>query len=458
GSLPLRSYSHLIPVFPGEGAAFFLPLLRFKPLRISVLPPACPRFSSLPHLPVAAMNGTEGPNFYVPMSNRSGLVRSPFEEPQYYLAEPWKYSLLAAYMLFLVVTSFPINFLTLYVTVQNKKLRKPLNYILLNLAVADLFMVIGGFTVTLYTALHGYFILGVTGCNIEGFFATLGGEIALWSLVVLAIERYIVVCKPMVTFRFGETHAITGVGVTWIMALTCAAPPLLGWSRYIPEGMQCSCGIDYYTPKPEVNNTSFVIYMFILHFSVPLLIIFFCYSRLLCTIRAARNRTLQGSRSPGLEPGTPEVNISEYHRHRLNPRLANFPPPVSVRLLQAAAQQQESETTRRAEKEVTRMVVAMVVAFLVCWLPYASVAWYIFANQGAEFGPVFMTAPAFFAKSATLYNPVIYIFLNKQFRNCMLTTVCCGKNPFGEEDTSTSTTPSTQTQSTAVSSSQVAPA
>ncbi|XP_056278127.1 rhodopsin-like isoform X2 [Pseudoliparis swirei] len=274
---------------------------------------------------------------------------------------PWRYSLLAAYMLLLIAAAFPVNFLTLYVTVKNKKLRNPLNFILLNLAAADLFLVVGGFTVTLYTALHGYFILGVTGCNVEGFFATMGGEIALWSLVVLAVERYVVVCKPMSSFRFGEKHAVAGVAVTRVMALTCAAPPLLGWSRYVPEGMQCSCGIDYYTPKPEIGNTSFVIYMFVLHFSIPLFIIFFCYGRLLCTVRAA------------------------------------------------AALQQESETTHRAEREVTRMVVVMVIAFLVCWVPYA-----IFANQGAEFGPVFMTAPAFFAKSSALYNPVIYILLNRQ--------------------------------------------
>ncbi|KAJ0064736.1 hypothetical protein NL108_012971 [Boleophthalmus pectinirostris] len=353
------------------------------------------------------MNGTEGPNFYVPMSNKTGVVRSPFEYPQYYLAEPWKYSLLAAYMFFLMITAFPINFLTLTVTVKHKKLRTPLNYVLLNLAVADLFMVVGGFTVTFYTSLHGYFSLGVTGCNIEGFFATLGGEIALWSLVVLAIERYIVVCKPMANFRFGEKHAVAGLAFTWIMALTCACPPLLGWSRYIPEGMQCSCGIDYYTPKPEINNTSFVIYMFILHFSIPLIIIFFCYGRLLCTVRAA------------------------------------------------AAQQQESETTQRAEREVTRMVVAMVISFLVCWVPYATVAWYIFANQGTEFGPGIMTAPAFFAKSSALYNPIIYILLNKQFRNCMITTVCWGRNPFAEEDAGTTVS---KTQTSSVSSSQVTPA
>nr|QGW08844.1 rhodopsin [Carcharhinus melanopterus] len=354
------------------------------------------------------MNGTEGENFYVPMSNKTGVVRSPFEYSQHYLAEPWMFSVLTAYMFFLIITGFPVNFLTLYVTIENKKLRQPLNFILLNLAVADLFMVFGGFTVTLVTSMNGYFVFGSTGCNFEGFFATLGGEVALWSLVVLAIERYVVVCKPMSNFRFGSQHAIMGVVFTWIMALACALPPLLGWSRYIPEGLQCSCGVDYYTPKPEINNESFVIYMFVVHFMIPLIVIFFCYGRLVCTVK------------------------------------------------EAAAQQQESETTQRAEREVTRMVIIMVVAFLICWSPYASVAFYIFTNQGSEFGPIFMTIPAFFAKSSSLYNPLIYILMNKQFRNCMITTLCCGKNPFEEEETTSAS--ASKTEASSVSSSQVAPA
>lgn len=88
-----------------------------------------------------------------------------------------------------------------------------------------------------------------------------------------------------------------------------------------------------------------------------------------------------------------------------------MPGPVS---LQAAAQQQESATTQKAEKEVTRMVIIMVIAFLICWLPYAGVAFYIFTHQGSNFGPVFMTIPAFFAKTSSVYNPVIYIMMNKQ--------------------------------------------
>lgn len=75
----------------------------------------------------------------------------------------------------------------------------------------------------------------------------------------------------------------------------CGSPlrPLLSQSlpalRYIPEGMQCSCGIDYYTLKPEVNNESFVIYMFVVHFTIPMIVIFFCYGQLVFTVKEVRS-------------------------------------------------------------------------------------------------------------------------------------------------------------------------
>nr|BAD54744.1 retinal putative green-sensitive opsin [Plecoglossus altivelis] len=334
------------------------------------------------------MNGTEGNNFYIPMSNRTGLVRSPFEYTQYYLADPWQFKLLAVYMFFLICFGLPINGLTLLVTAQHKKLRQPLNFILVNLAVAGMIMVLFGFTITITSAINGYFVFGPLGCAVEGFMATLGGEVALWSLVVLAVERYVVVCKPMGSFKFGSTHAFTGVAFTWVMAMACAAPPLIGWSRYIPEGMQCSCGPDYYTLAPGFNNESYVLYMFSCHFIIPVVIIFFTYGNLVCTVKAA------------------------------------------------AASQQDSASTQKAEKEVTRMCILMVVGFLVAWTPYASVAAWIFFNKGASFTAQSMAVPAFFSKSSALFNPIIYVLLNKQFRNCMLTTI--GLGSMTDEETSVS--------------------
>uniref|UniRef100_A0A674P573 Rhodopsin n=1 Tax=Takifugu rubripes TaxID=31033 RepID=A0A674P573_TAKRU len=329
-----------------------------------------------------ADNGTEGRDFYIPMNNRTGLVRTPFEYSQYYLADSFVFKILGLYMFFLICTGFPINFLTLLVTAQNKKLRQPLNFILVNLAVAGLIMVCFGFTVTIYSCMMGYFALG-------RFMATLGGQVALWSLVVLAIERYIVVCKPMGSFKFTATHASVGCAFTWIMAGSCAVPPLVGWSRYIPEGIQVSCGPDYYTLAPGYNNESYVMYMFSCHFCVPVFIIFFTYGSLVLTIKAA------------------------------------------------AAQQQESESTQKAEREVTRMCILMVLGFLVAWTPYASFAAWIFFNKGAAFSAVSMAIPAFFSKSSALFNPIIYVVMNKQFRNCMLSTI--GMGGMVEDETSVST-------------------
>ncbi|XP_076012965.1 green-sensitive opsin-like [Genypterus blacodes] len=158
--------------------------------------------------------------------------------------------------------------------------------------------------------------------------------------------------------------------------------------RYIPEGLQCSCGPDYYTLAPGYNNESFVLYMFVCHFFVPVFIITFTYGSLVLTVKTA------------------------------------------------AAAQQESESTQKAEKEVTRMCVLMVLGFLFAWTPYASFAAWIFFNKGAAFTAQSMAIPAFFSKSSALFNPVIYLLMNKQFRNCMLSTI--GMGGMVEDETSVS--------------------
>ena len=59
--------------------------------------------------------------------------------------------------------------------------------------------------------------------------------------------------------------------------------------RFIPEGIQVSCGPDYYTQAPGYNNESYVMYMFSCHFCVPVFTIFFTYGNLVCTVKAVRD-------------------------------------------------------------------------------------------------------------------------------------------------------------------------
>lgn len=83
-------------------------------------------------------------------------------------------------------------------------------------------------------------------------------------------------------------------------------------------------------------------------------------------------------------------------------------------LSQVAAQQKDSETTQRAEREVSRMVIGMVLAFLICWLPYAAFAIVAASNKDIVIDPALASMPSYFSKTATVYNPVIYVFMNKQ--------------------------------------------
>lgn len=56
----------------------------------------------------------------------------------------------------------------------------------------------------------------------------------------------------------------------------------------------------------------------------------------------------------------------------------------------------------------------MIIAYCFCWGPYTFFACFAAANPGYSFHPLAASLPAYFAKSATIYNPIIYVFMNRQ--------------------------------------------
>nr|XP_020448530.1 blue-sensitive opsin-like [Monopterus albus] len=223
---------------------------------------------------------------------------------------------MAVYMFVIFISGISINALTIACTNEYKKLPSHLNYILMNLVVANLLVFIVGSFTGLCTFAARYFIFGPLVCKIEGFMVTLGGMVSLWSLAVIDFERWLVICKPLGNFIFKPDPTLACCAFTWVFALVASTPPLFGWSRYIPEGLQCSCGPDWYTTNNKYNNESYVMFLFC--FAIPLTNIAFCYTQLLFTMKIA------------------------------------------------VKAQAETASTQNAEREVTRMVISMVLGFLVC--------------------------------------------------------------------------------------------
>lgn len=74
----------------------------------------------------------------------------------------------------------------------------------------------------------------------------------------------------------------------------------------------------------------------------------------------------------------------------------------------------EGGAVAKGETKVAFMVVLMVLTFLISWLPYASLAMLVVSKPEVEIHPLVGTVPVYLAKSSTVYNPLIYIYLNKQ--------------------------------------------
>lgn len=101
--------------------------------------------------------------------------RDPFAGPLDSVA-PWNYTLIACLMFAVTSLSLAENSTVMIVTYKFKQLRQPLNYIIVNLSVADFCLSLVGGTISFLTNARGYFFLGRWACVLEGFAVTFFGE------------------------------------------------------------------------------------------------------------------------------------------------------------------------------------------------------------------------------------------------------------------------------------------
>ncbi|XP_022520118.2 vertebrate ancient long opsin a [Astyanax mexicanus] len=320
----------------------------------------------------AAVNGVS----YTEVADVS-QTEDPFKGPSRTIA-PWNYKVLAAWMSLVTAVSLFENFMVMLVTYKFKQLRQPLNYIIVNLSLADFLVSLIGGSISVMTNYHGYFFLGTWACVLEGFAVTFLGIVALWSLAILAFERFFVICRPLGNIRLRGKHAALGLLFVWTFSFIWTIPPVLGWSSYTVSKIGTTCEPNWYSGDP--HDHTFIITFFTTCFILPLSVIIVCYGKLLRKLR----------------------KVSNTHG-----RLGN---------------------ARKPERQVSRMVVVMIVAFMVAWTPYAVFSVIVTAHPNIYLDPRLAAAPAFFAKTAAVYNPIIYVFMNKQFRKCLMVLLSCSES------------------------------
>ncbi|KAL0155166.1 hypothetical protein M9458_049429, partial [Cirrhinus mrigala] len=69
---------------------------------------------------------------------------------------------------------------------------------------------------------------------------------------------------------------------------------------------------------------------------------------------------------------------------------------------------------RKENEHAVRMVLAMIIAFFICWLPYTAISVVVVVDPEIYIPPLVATMPMYFAKTSPVYNPIIYFLTNKR--------------------------------------------
>uniref|UniRef100_A0A1A8NTU5 Teleost multiple tissue opsin a n=2 Tax=Nothobranchius rachovii TaxID=451742 RepID=A0A1A8NTU5_9TELE len=265
------------------------------------------------------------------------------------------------------------NLTVLVLFYRYKLLRSPINLLLINISVSDLLVCVLGTPFSFAASTQRRWLIGAEGCVWYGFANSLCGIVSLISLAVLSYERYSTMVTPAEADSSNYRKISLGILLSWVYSLMWTLPPLFGWSHYGPEGPGTTCSVDW-TAK-TANNISYIICLFVFCFIVPFLVIVLCYGKLLYAIKQVSG-----------------INLS------LN---------------------------KKREQRVLFMVVIMVICYLLCWLPYGIMALLATFGPAGLVTPEASIIPSVLAKTSTVINPVIYVFMNKQFYRCFQSLMRC---------------------------------
>ncbi|XP_068164214.1 neuropeptide Y receptor Y2, like [Antennarius striatus] len=282
------------------------------------------------------------------------------------------------------------NSLVIYVIYRFKTLRTVTNFFIANLAVADLLVNTLCLPFTLVYTLQGEWKFGSTLCFLLPYAQGLAVHVSTVTLNVIALDRHRCIVYHLET-RMRKDVCFGVIALTWVLSAVLASP-LAIFREYGSFALEPGHSIQVCTEKWPGKNTDGTIYsisMLILQYFLPLSIISFAYARIWSKLR--------GHVSPAESVACGSSASSERHRRR---------------------------------RKTTKMLVTMVVVFAVSWLPFH--AFQLATDIDSTVLDMrdyrlLYTVFHVVAMCSTFANPLLYGWMNRNYRAAFLAVFKCGK-------------------------------
>lgn len=296
---------------------------------------------------------------------------------------------IVAYSIGLVVSLIG-NMLIAAVVLSNKKMKRPTNYFILNMALSDLvvpFMIISRQFIFLDgQRKHPYIWLvdgtfGVILCKGVYFLQDVTTAVSIFSLILITVDRFIAVVYPMKHYVMSNTISKISILATWLIAMGLHAIYLYSYETINFQG-NLLCYQNWKKIASE-NVEEFKRQYFIALFSIlviiPLGFMIIAYSIIIISLKRQ-----------------------------------------SAPLGDSFSDQQKRQRAER-ESKVLRMAVAIIVSFLLLWAPYnVYIFLQLFVNDPNKRAPCnsrhFQFAGFYCAYLNAAVNPCICFIFSQNFR------------------------------------------
>ena len=299
-----------------------------------------------------------------------------------------------AYCLLFLVSLVGNTFIAIIVF-KTKTLRKPINFLIVNMAMSDMLVPIFLFPRELVlTYTRSWLIgdpLGQVLCKLSIYASNLSFTVSIQSLVLIAVDRFGAVMFPLCSPLINLKRCRVFILATWFIAMAIFCPNLFA-SKVVesPEGLGCVA--DWEDALGESSSyKNFVFVMQVVIFYVPLVLITILYSAITLKIKSQKI------------PGEQSTNTREKRLER--------------------------------ERNVLKLSVAVVVGFALCWLPL-SIKWFMLFNSDRTITSscgfyYFWSVSLFLAKSNCAINPWICICFDGHYSRGLKNILSCSS--FGSD-------------------------
>ena len=267
---------------------------------------------------------------------------------------------------------------------KTKTMRKPINFLIVNMAMSDMLFSIFLFPSAMRSLYADSWLigdpLGQALCKLVTFLPFVSIAVSVQSLVLIAVDRFGAVVYPLRSPLISSKLCSFFILATWIVAMAIYSPHLFA-SKLAELLKRRVCMIDFSEVFGEFSSfANYVVSIRVVFYFIPFVVIAILYFIIYLKLKTKKS------------PGEQSVNAGQQRQQR--------------------------------ERNVLKMAIAIVLGFAVCWLPL-TIGWFLLlfaSNIWSQCGFQYFLSVAFFmTRTNCAISPCICFIFSGNYRQGLKT-------------------------------------